>query len=379
MFTMAPAFDSRSAGKSAFVSRIAANRLSAKPACHASSGMDAVPCGNPFAPPALFTRMSRPPRASSAPAAMAFTPEAEATSPATNAAPAGKVSPRERAVTTTFAPASSRRCAIAAPMPRVPPVTSARRPMSSLEKSSLLDMRFLSSRAMIGARLTTGVEICDHDSSVELDQVLKDQATPAISARLHKQSTLRKAAKFDRREPETFRKRTNLRCGALIVARQEHDSPAIMYGRILVKDGSDQMVEALNQSTASEGLRDGLGRRLSPQFLRGHAVVIGHIDDRLPLPGGQRLRDIPVRLETDGQKDDVRLDRFRQLFGNDRGSDRGCGGCKAFRVARGCNGYFDAVAGKRLRQSLADIAEADHCVAHIFSLGLARPTGSEYR
>src|SRR3981081_2520638 len=142
MFTMAPAFDSRSAGKSAFVSRIAANRLSAKAACHSSSGMDATPCGNPLAPPALFTRMSRPPRASSAPAATAFTPEAEATSPATNAAPAGKASPRERAVTTTFAPASRRRCAIPAPMPRVPPVTSARRPMSSFEKSSLLDMRF---------------------------------------------------------------------------------------------------------------------------------------------------------------------------------------------------------------------------------------------
>src|SRR6202521_2632279 len=146
MFTMAPAFDSRSAGKSALVSRIAANRLSAKLAWHSSSGMDAVPCGNPPAPPALFTRMSRPPRASSAPAAMAFTPEAEATSPATTAAPAGKASPRERAVTTTFASASSRRCAIAAPMPRVPPVTSARRPTSSLEKSSLLDMRFLSTK-----------------------------------------------------------------------------------------------------------------------------------------------------------------------------------------------------------------------------------------
>jgi hypothetical protein len=93
-------------------------------------------------------------------------------------------------------------------------------------------------------------------SSVELDQVLKDQLTPAISARLHKQSTFRKPAKFDRRETEIFRKRTNLRCGAVIVARQEHDSPATMYGRILVKDGSAQMVEALDQSCASEGLRD---------------------------------------------------------------------------------------------------------------------------
>src|SRR5580692_11609603 len=93
----------------------------------------------------------------------------------------------------------------------------------------------------------TETEICDHDSSVELDQVLKDQLTPAISVRLHKHSTFRKPAKFDRRETEIFRKRTNLRRGAVIVARQEHDSPAPMYGRILVKDGSDQMVEALDQ------------------------------------------------------------------------------------------------------------------------------------
>jgi hypothetical protein len=42
-----------------------------------------------------------------------------------------------------------------------------------------------------------------------------------------------------------------------------------MYGRILGKDGSDQMVEALDQSSTSEGLRDDLGRRLSSQFSGG--------------------------------------------------------------------------------------------------------------
>src|SRR5205814_10214095 len=99
---------------------------------------------------------------------------------------------------------------------------------------------------------------------------------------------------------------------------------ATMCGRILVKDGSDQMVETLDQSSPSEGLRDDLGRgRLSSQLLKGHAVGIGHIDDRLSLPARQRLRDIPVRLETDSQKDNVRLDRFRQALGKDRGSDRG--------------------------------------------------------
>src|SRR5476649_1869282 len=153
---------------------------------------------------------------------------------------------------------------------------------------------------------------------VELDQVLKDKLTPAISARLHKQSTVRKPAKFDRRETEIFRKRTNLRCSVVIIARQEHDSPATLYGWVLTKDGSAQMIEAPNQSCTREGLRDDLGRRLSSQFLRGNAVGIGHIDDGLSLPGRQRLRDIPVRLETDSQKDDIRLDGFRQFFGDNR-------------------------------------------------------------
>jgi hypothetical protein len=203
--------------------------------------------------------------------------------------------------------------------------------------------------------------------SVELDQVLEDQLTPTISPRLHKQSTFRKPAQFDRREAEIFCKRTNLRCGAVIVARQEHDSPATLYSRILAKDGGAQMVEAFDQSSTSKGLRDDPGRRLSSQFLRGHAVGIGHVDDGLSLPGRQHLRDIRVRLETDSQKDDVRLDRVRQFLGNDLGADGGRGGCKALRVARGCDGYFDAIAGKRLGQGLADIAEADNCLAHIFS------------
>jgi hypothetical protein len=71
-----------------------------------------------------------------------------------------------------------------------------------------------------------------------------------------------------------------------------------------------------------------------------------------------------VRLETDGQEENVGLDCFRQCLGNDRGSDRGRIGCKAFRVARGCHGYFDALAGKRLGQGLAYLAEADNCIAH---------------
>src|SRR5581483_7415339 len=89
-------------------------------------------------------------------------------------------------------------------------------------------------------------------------------------------------------------------------------------------------------------------------------VGIGDIDECLSLPVWQRLRDIRVRLETDSQKDDVRLDGFRQCCGNDLGSDRGRSGCKALRVARGGNGYFDAPSGKRLSKGVADLAEANN-------------------
>src|SRR3546814_11884840 len=70
-----------------------------------------------------------------------------------------------------------------------------------------------------------------------------DQAAPAIRVRLHKQATFRKPAKFDRRESEISRKRRNLLAGSVIVARQEHDPLAAMDGRILVEDGSGQVVE----------------------------------------------------------------------------------------------------------------------------------------
>src|SRR3546814_3193002 len=98
-------------------------------------------------------------------------------------------------------------------------------------------------------------DVCSSDLvlSVKLDQILEDQAAPAIRVRLHKQATFRKPAKFDRRESEISRKRRNLLAGSVIVARQEHDPLAAMDGRILVEDGSGQVVEALDQPAAGEG------------------------------------------------------------------------------------------------------------------------------
>jgi hypothetical protein len=73
-------------------------------------------------------------------------------------------------------------------------------------------------------------------------------------------------------------------------------------------------------------------------------------------PGMATITTVIV-ARPDSQKDDVRLDGFRQLFRSDRRSDRGRSGCKVFRVVRGCNGYFDGASGKRLSKSLAGIVE----------------------
>jgi hypothetical protein len=111
------------------------------------------------------------------------------------------------------------------------------------------------------------------DLSVELDQVLKDKLTPAISARLHKQSAFRKPAEFDGGKTELFRERTNLVGCAVIIACQEHNSPAAMYGRILVKNGSDQMVEAFNQFCTSEACAMNLEEGCPSRFSGGNTAI----------------------------------------------------------------------------------------------------------
>src|SRR5580658_11174894 len=202
--------------------------------------------------------MSRPPSAASAFVAIPSTPSLVVTSPETNVAAAGVSSLRVRAATTTLAPASRRRCAMAAPMPRDPPVTRARWPMSSFERSSLLDMR-CSSRLL-------------------LEQVLEDQRPPALVPRVHKRATLFELPEIDGCETELFGEGRHQRCGTFIVAREEHDPPAAPDVWIGGQGSRGEMIEALHDAGTGEGVGDDLGRRLTSEFLRGHAVGIGHID-----------------------------------------------------------------------------------------------------
>jgi hypothetical protein len=148
----------------------------------------------------------------------------------------------------------------------------------------------------------------------------------------------------------------HLRCGGLVVARQEHDAAAAVDARVGGQRPRGQMVEALHEAGAGEGLGDVGGRQSLETVHRVH--------DRLALPARQRLGDLAMSLEENGQENHVRLERFLQRRGNDLGSDRlrlrqqGLG-----RPPTG-DGDFDVVAGESAGEGLADGAETDDGVAH---------------
>ena len=96
---------------------------------HSSSEMFPSRCTR--AAPALLTRMSRPPSACRACSTAELAPSAVRRSAARNVDVLGVSSVRERETVTTLAPPSISRWATAAPMPRDPPVTRARRPANS--------------------------------------------------------------------------------------------------------------------------------------------------------------------------------------------------------------------------------------------------------
>src|SRR3546814_18977184 len=98
--------------------------------------------------------------------------------------------------------------------------------------------------------------------SVKLDQILEDQAAPAIPVSLNKQATFRKPAKVDRSEAELIRKRPDFLGSSLVIARKENDSPAPMCYRVLVGDGSDQRVEDLDQPEIGQPSGRGRGGKV---------------------------------------------------------------------------------------------------------------------
>src|ERR1700678_18105 len=99
--------------------------LTSNTRCHSSSGLSATVPIEPM--PALFTRMSTPPRR---PAAVSTASRTDASS-VTSAATLVNSSPGLRSSTATFAPRLARSRAVASPIPDPPPVTIAASPLSS--------------------------------------------------------------------------------------------------------------------------------------------------------------------------------------------------------------------------------------------------------
>ena len=199
--------------------------------------------------------------------------------------------------------------------------------------------------------------------SVELDQILEDQPTPAVPAPLHQQSTFRKPAKVDRRE-------TEVSASAAISAAAPSSSLArkttsCRRGRPDPgQDGSGQMIEALDQPAASKGLRDGLGRSLSAQFLRGHAVGIGHIDDGLPLPVGSAFATSWYARKPTARKTTSALTASASFSGMILGPIAAAADAKLSGSRVVATDTSMPLTGKCLGQAPADLAEADDCVVH---------------
>jgi hypothetical protein len=95
-------------------------------ACQSASDRDSNPPGLVSTPPALLTRMSSPPQSAASRLITVSTPAAVPMSAGMNRTPSTACAGADRAVATTRAPASWKRRTTAAPMPRVPPVTSTR-------------------------------------------------------------------------------------------------------------------------------------------------------------------------------------------------------------------------------------------------------------
>src|SRR5438309_3712089 len=118
-------------GNSARSSRTAGNRFRSSARCHSASSSTAKPPAGADEPPTTWTMMSIPPSRSRTASTIAAQPSAVVMSAATNRSSGARSPCRERAVVRTVAPAARNCDATAAPIPLVPPVTSARRPSSS--------------------------------------------------------------------------------------------------------------------------------------------------------------------------------------------------------------------------------------------------------
>src|ERR1019366_1158372 len=212
-----------------------------------------------------------------------------------------------------------------------------------------------------------------------LEQILEDEATPSLAACVHQRATLVELSQLDGCEPELFGQIRHGSDRVLVVARQKDDPMAPLDDRIGRQGGRNQVIETFHELSAGEGLRSEGGGRETAQFFRENSKRVRRVDDRLAFPARQGLRNLAMFLERDRQDDCVCLKRILQRLGDDRGSNRPSLRRQRFGRPAARDGHVDVFTGEGVGEGLAYLTESYNCVAHIFSFGLPRPTGSEYR
>src|SRR5208283_5686306 len=110
-----------------------------------------------------------------------------------------------------------------------------------------------------------------------------------------------------------------------------------------------------------------------------HSERVRRVDDCLAFPARQGLRNLAMFIERDRQDDCVGLECIPQRLGDDRGSNRPS--LRRQRLGRPAarDGHVYVFTGEGVGEGMAYFTGSYNCVAHIFSFGLPRPTGSEYR
>src|SRR5579862_7731060 len=135
-----------------------------------------------------------------------------------------------RPVITTWAPSSTKRLAVAKPIPLLPPVMTATFPASlcpSLALICLLLVFVVSCLPILLLQTSDGPRLL-----ILLEQILEDERTPGLAACVHQPSTLVEPSQLDGCEPELFGQGLHGSDRILFIARQKDDTVAALYRRV---------------------------------------------------------------------------------------------------------------------------------------------------
>src|SRR6202161_3218234 len=126
-------------------------------------------------------------------------------------------------VITTWAPSSTKRLAVAKPIPLLPPVITAIFPANFCPWLSLICSLLCFSLFFYVEFMLFLQSSQSHRSLLLLEQILEDEQTPSFAACMHQRATLVEVSELDGCEPELFGQICHRRNRVLLVTRQKDD------------------------------------------------------------------------------------------------------------------------------------------------------------